>query len=108
MSRPPVYYAKPVVRRLFKALARAGFQPLRVDYGEDEDVQAPTWTRMFDAVFEVDDCIAFIARDGEQPCWLRLIAYNGEDVVSDYNYRPGSVFDTTMSEFNASEDRRTE
>jgi len=88
-----------IVWNLMLALKAAGFEPLRVNDG-DENTRVNTWKAAMERLFNLDDAIFSVSKNNTG-FWIKFVFGNGIDVVSDYSYsgRDTEGFNKLMDEF---------
>lgn len=73
-----------IVRALIRQLKAAGWEARYVYNGEDR-TYLRTENQALEAVFAVNDVNLYFIKDKARH-WVRLIAGNGEDIISDWSY----------------------
>lgn len=92
-----------IVANLIAHLAAAGFVPVEVDDGGDDNVACNDVKSAMEAIFSVDESVLFMAKPAGLEHGIVLIAGNGVDIVSDWNYSVGDPdgFNVAMDAFDA-------
>lgn len=91
------------IRQTMNALKEAGWLPLWVDDGgdEDENVKCSTTHEVEEAVTAVDDAFVVVEK-GTERGWVRFVLGNSPDeVVCDYTVKLDEALDPMFDRWNA-------
>lgn len=98
---PHVRLEQRIAWNLFLILDKAGFEPLKVDSG-DEVVRISSWKGAMELLFNLDDAFLIIRKKGgDSTRYIRFVFGNEYDIVSDYSYAANDAdgFGKLMDEF---------